>query len=251
MCPVPSRWRVRPRPVRNPRGVAGDPFLLLKKRIPITGGDPNFVPAGDLSPTRDVVGRHRVSRPTLSPSPVRFGWERVGVRAPFQSRPKARVPSRFRWANRVRRVERYRLDPLPAVWSTKGGAPSSSLPRPVKLAEPEFLRPCKQLGKYFGSEFGLSMRVGGELVSPRTRVGRGRLAPSGLSRPWTLGFEHVGSGPPPSPGNPGEGRLRRANSCGVRALDPPLADLRPAVGGSATRRWRICDLGLWTSDFGP
>jgi hypothetical protein len=61
------------------------------------------------------------------------------------------VPSRFRWPNPVRRVERYRLDALRAVWSTKGGAPSSSLPRPVKVAEPEFLRPCKQLGKYFGS----------------------------------------------------------------------------------------------------
>jgi hypothetical protein len=94
------------------------------------------------------------------PSPVRLGPLRTRVvRRPWTldlglwtqmnvSRPKVRVPSRFRWPNPVRRVERYRLDPLRAVWSTKGGAPSSSLPRPVKLAEPEFLRPCKQLGKY-------------------------------------------------------------------------------------------------------
>jgi hypothetical protein len=29
---------------------AGDPFLPIEKRIPITAGDPNFVPAGDLIP---------------------------------------------------------------------------------------------------------------------------------------------------------------------------------------------------------
>jgi hypothetical protein len=30
---------------------AGDPFLPIEKRIPITAGDLNFVPAGDLIPT--------------------------------------------------------------------------------------------------------------------------------------------------------------------------------------------------------
>jgi hypothetical protein len=148
MCPVPSHRRVRatgPKPARRCRGSFSH---LVKKGSPSPAGIQISFPPGISSPPG------RLSVATVCPVPI-------PVAEPC---PPGRA---------------YRVDPLRAVWSTRGGAPSSSLPRPVKLAEPEFLRPCKQLGKYFGSEFGLSIRVGGELVSPRTRVGRGSTRPVG------------------------------------------------------------------------
>ena len=35
------------------RAAPGDPYLPIEKKIPITGGDPNFVPGGDLFPTSE------------------------------------------------------------------------------------------------------------------------------------------------------------------------------------------------------
>jgi hypothetical protein len=176
-CPVPMSRTVCSRPDCG-SGVhflfAGDPFLLSEKGSP-PPADPFFVPAGNLFPTRDVVGRrggtkYQWDEIDVPSQPVAFSQSRVPSRCP-RSRP---VPL----SGRPRPMDEpcppapaYRLDGPRTVPSSRGGAPSSSLTRRAQLAEPEFLRVCKQLGKYFDPGFG-----------PDTRVGQGCLAPLGLRR---------------------------------------------------------------------
>ncbi len=180
-------------------------FLPIEKRIPITGGDPNFVPGGDLFPTSGSLSASRPDVPTpCSPPPI------------------AGQPSTF--CLLVIFLPLVKKDPhhqqihfaSPAGPAGDLSPPSNLFPRPVPPLSPSPVRFGREGAGLrrapFGSDFGelsrvepqgrrQSSRVRADLVP--SRCPRRRPVPMSESRPDSDGRtlspgSSVSAGPTPS-----------------------------------------------------